>query len=156
MDGRPTEIMPQLTVLMLAVYNVFVGVYHANLTKRMEAETAIYGAPKTKIKHGWWAFLYVGILALCWWASDWNWWMPAAGVLVRKPFFDTAYNLARFGRFTYISNEVKIITGLWDALRRGKTIDWIHWVIFRQNVWVYQAIYLTATLYITFFKLNVR
>lgn len=152
MDGRPTEIMPQLTVLMLAIYNLFVGVYHANLTKRMEAETAAYGAPKTKIKHGWWAFLYVGLLALCTWG--WDWWVAAAGVLIRKPFFDTSYNLARFNKLTYISNEVKIITGLWDAVRRGKTIDWIHWVIFKKNVILYQLLYLAGGIYVAIFKLQ--
>lgn len=153
MDGRPIDILPQLTVLAFACINVIVGAYHGSLTKRMEREAAEYGVPKTKIKHGWWAAAYFGFVALLLWLSGWDWWLAAAGVAIRKPTFDTAYNLSRFNKLGYISNEVKIIKGLWDAIRRGKTIDWIHWVIFGRHQLIYQAIYLAATIYITFFKL---
>lgn len=153
MDGRPIDILPQLTVLTFACINVIVGAYHGSLTKRMEREAAEYGVPKTKIKHGWWAAAYFGVVALLLCLSGWDWWLAAAGVTVRKPTFDISYNLSRFNKFGYISNEVKIITGLWDAIRRGKTIDWIHWVIFGRYQLIYHAIYAAATIYITFFKL---
>lgn len=156
MDGRPIDILPQLTVLAFACINVIVGAYHGSLTKRMEREAAEYGAPKTKIKHGWWAAAYFGVVALLLWLSGWDWWLAAAGVAIRKPTFDTAYNLSRFNKLGYISHEVKIIKGKgawWVALWRGKFIDWIHWVIFKRYVLVYQAIYVAATIYITFFKL---
>ena len=95
-----------------------------------------------KIKHGWWGALYIGIATL-FAILNHSIWLFLAALLIRKLFFDTTLNLSRSPqlRLFYISPEVKKVTGFFDALRKGKFNDWVHWKIFGTKPEIYAILY---------------
>jgi hypothetical protein len=136
---------------ILACINVVTGRYHASLIKKMEEDT-LAGFQYKKIKHGWWGIAYSGLAALlCYIISQrngqtFNAWIFISFFANRRLFFDLSVNVYRFGwkGIWYVSPELKNVTGIWDALRKGKAIDWLHFKIFGKRLWLSALIYAAA------------
>lgn len=155
--------MRVLAEILFICLNVIMAGVHANIIKRMERETLIYGFPKSKIKHGWWAWLYYGIAAVLsglWFARSGSVRQAAelflCSAVVRKFFFDTALNVFRFGwrELFYVTPEVWHISGFQDAIRKGKTFDWLHYKIFGKNSQIYMTLYFLICLFFAIYFLT--
>jgi len=118
--------------------------YHAKLFK----------AGKT-VQHGAWAALYLIVATLLSWSTH-NWWVFVLSLFIRKVFFDLSLNVFRFGwgKLFYVTPEVKNVTGLWDAIRKGKTIDWIHYKIFGFRSEIYMGIYMLVIIVLNVLLFN--
>ncbi len=111
-----------------------------------------------RIKHGAWAALYLFVACLLSWLHgqregvDFSWWMLFNALLIRAAIFNPVLNKHRGLGWWYITPELKNVVNLWDALRKGRTWDYIHSKIFGKKVWLYSLLYLAAAVVITIKK----
>ena len=108
-----------------------------------------------KIRHGWWTAGYVavaGVLSYLAGQRDgifFNWWMLTNAVCIRAAIFNLCLNKFRKIPWDYITPELKNVVSLWDAIRKGKTVDYIHYQIFGKNVLLQYTLYAAAAITIT-------
>ena len=94
-----------------------------------------------KILHFWNGLMHFSTaVAATIWLKDWR--VPVIIWLLAKTVFDTALNLMRGLPLDYISPEVKKYAGLKEALKKGKTTDWLEYKIFHGNAVVAKIVYL--------------
>ena len=107
------------------------------------------------IKHGIWGFGYLIFSGLLSFALG-SWVLFISSLFIRKVVFDLSLNVFRFGwgELFYITPEVKNVTGLWDAIRKGKTIDWIHYKMWGNYCEVYYIVYFLITIILTIWLLR--
>lgn len=126
-----------LAEILLIGFNIWMALYHAKII-----------AQNKTVKHGWWGFLYIGVAA----ALSINLHSVTlfiTSLFVRKVFFDSALNLFRGLGLFYVSPELARIDTLKQALKKGKTIDWLHYKAFGENSEVYMFIYLAVIAVLT-------
>jgi hypothetical protein len=117
--------------------------YHAKIIAR-----------NNKVQHGWWGALYLGVAAAMSIPLD-SITLFIASLFIRKVFFDSALNLFRPGLgLFYVSPELARITTLRQAIKKGKTIDWLHYKAFGENSEVYMFIYLAVIAVLTMLLLQ--
>ena len=118
-----------LSEIAIASFNIWMAWYHSRLIKK-----------SVKIKHGLWGVLYAVLAGgLSLWMGSWL--LAAVAVFLRKVVFDTALNLFRGLAVFYVSPELERYTGLKDAIRKGKVIDWMHYKAFGLEPEIYMIIY---------------
>jgi hypothetical protein len=78
-----------------------------------------------------------GILCLV----DWK--LAVALLFLVKVVFDSSLNLFRGKTIDYISPEVRKLTGLWQALMKGKFVDYIEYKLFGENGYTPKIVYIT-------------
>ena len=152
MDGRPIDILPQLTVLVLACISVIFAGIHAKIINEDRGR---------ELKKWAYVLLYSGISCLFAWLkglhdkTDFDWWMVAAAFCVRVVFFNIPLN--RFRKppkpYFYTTPELKNVTGWKDAISKDRFWDYAMLKIFRKHLWIPYLLSLAAAIYITFFKL---
>jgi len=77
------------------------------------------------------------------------WLFLLTAFLSRKVVFDVALNKFRGLKTFYVTPEVKNVTGLWDAIRKGKFVDWLHYKAFGLNSQIYYPAYLLISIILT-------
>lgn len=112
-----------LFALVGVVFNVGTAYWHGRQYVRMSN-----GEKYFKIRHGWWGFLYMGLIALNWFLTE-NVNTTVALVLVRKPLFDTVYNVTRGLGIFFVSETTTSFIDQWHLSVYGKRSE------------VYQTIY---------------
>lgn len=118
-------------ISVLFAYLLFVVILAWDNAKRIDKDK--------KIKHwlnGLAHFSMAGILYFV----DWK--LSVALLCVVKLVFDTALYLFRGEGIGYISPDIKKITSLWMALRKGKFADYIEYKIFGNNGYTPKIFYL--------------
>lgn len=141
--------------LALACLNVVTGAYHGSLIKRMERETIEFGAPKTKIKHGWWGGAYLGVSAgMVWlfchkWSLPFNWWIWIATWCIRRISFEPAVNLSRGVGINYVTPALNSLRNPWDALWKGRFVDYCLYKVFKHDNLLQYGFFLCIVVMIT-------
>lgn len=128
--------------ILLIGFNIWMAWYHAKIIAR-----------NGKVKHGWWGALYLGVAAAMSIQLD-SITLFIASLFIRKVFFDSALNLFRNLGLFYVSPELARITTLKQAIKKGKTIDWLHYKAFGENSEVYMFIYLAVICVLTMLLLK--
>lgn len=141
--------MRALAEILFICLNVIMAGVHANIIKRMERETLIYGFPKSKIKHGWWGLAYgaavAGLSGLWWWKSGSAWQgveLAVCAVFVRKVFFDLPLNLFRGKPLFYVSTSTTSL------------IDRFHNRVFGNKSEIYMTLYFLICLFFAIYFLT--
>lgn len=106
-----------------------------------------------KVQHGWWGALYLGVAAAMS-IPLYSITLFITSLFIRKVFFDLSLNLFRGLSLFYVSPELARINSLKQAIKKGKTIDWLHYKAFGENSEVYMFIYLSAIAVLTMLLLR--
>jgi len=136
--------MIYLFQILLAGINVAMAWYHSRLIKAGK-----------KINHGLWGGAYLMAATLLSWSIH-DWWLVVLSLFIRKVVFDLSLNYFRFGwkDLFYVTLEVKNVRGLWDAIRKGKTIDWLHYKVFGFRSEIYMGIYMLVIIVLNVLLFN--
>lgn len=126
--------MMAIGIILFLAANIVMAWYHSELIK-----------DGVKIKHGLWGGAYLVLAAGSAYFQD-SITLFILLLVMRKFVFDTALNLFRGLGLLYVSPELERYTGLWDAIKKGKVIDWVHYKIFGSNSLPYMIFYFSATI----------
>jgi hypothetical protein len=107
-----------------------------------------------RIKHGAWAALYLFIACGFSWVYTlkldrrFSIELLIALLCIRMVFFTLTLNRMRGLSLWYVTPELRNVTSLLDAIKKGRFIDYVHYKLFGKKVWLYMAIYLFIAVYI--------
>jgi hypothetical protein len=132
--------------ILFVFINLLIAFIHARQWKNSQT-----GKPFWEIKHGWWAFLYLGlvmipVIALKSHYGYYNWLLGVILIILRKPVFDCSYNYYRGYGLFYVSKHATK-----NEASSTSIIDDIHWKLFKNKAEIYQPIYLFIALLLNYF-----
>lgn len=126
-----------MMTLVLILVNILMAWWHSRLLKK-----------DRKIKHGWWGLAYILFASITTYYSE-DVAVFINSLFIRKVFFDTALNLFRRLAIFYVSPEIERYSGLREAIKKGKVIDWLHYKLFGMHSEIYMSIYLMVVVVMT-------
>lgn len=132
-----------LSALILVALSVMFAAIHAAIINKGKRVTG---------KWAWAAayFVVAFIIADRMMMTDWD--VIINAVLIRMVFFNLPLNRFRKLPWFYITPELKNVTGLKDAIGKGRFYDYLVYRVFGKNQWVMYAIALAGAVYLTFLK----
>ena len=118
-------------IAVIFAYLLFVVILAWDNAKRIDKDK--------KIKHWLNGLAHLSMAGILYFI-DWK--LSVSLLFLVKLVFDTALNLFRGEGIDYISPDIKKITSLWMALRKGKFADYIEYKIFGNNGYTPKIVYL--------------
>lgn len=146
--------MELIIKILVEIIFVFINIFIAKLQAKQWLNSQ-KNLPFWKIKHGWWSFLYLGLVMIpifilqkdnFLWYNKINWVLFFSLLILRKPIFDCFYNYFRNYNIFFVSKHLYK-----NEASSSSIIDDLHWKIFKNKAEIYQPIYLSIVILLNFF-----